>query len=123
MSPELASGRSYCADRRTDIYSLGVIFYEMLTGRRPFRGTDDQLIRSVLYRQPKRPRRVDRRIPSDLEAICLEAMAKEPSARYETALTMGDDLGRALAGQPVRARRPPRWTLDWRRFSRRIISC
>jgi hypothetical protein len=105
MAPEQARGQSGVADRRTDVYALGVTLYEMLTGQRPFRGEARGLLYQALHEQPPPPRRMVPEIPRDLETICLKAMSKEPEARYATAAEMGADLRRHLAGEPIKARR------------------
>jgi WD40 repeat protein len=104
MSPEQARGEARHVDGRSDIYSLGVILFELLTGELPFRGNTRMLLHQVLNDEPKPPRRLNRRIPRDLETITLKAMAKEPSRRYRTAREVADELRRWLGGKPVRAR-------------------
>jgi serine/threonine protein kinase/Flp pilus assembly protein TadD len=119
MSPEQALGKRAVIDHRTDLYSLGVTLYEMLTLRPAFGGNDRQeLLRQVAFEEPARPRRLDRAIPAELETIVLKAMAKEPAERYATAQELADDLRRFLDDRPVLARRPS-LTQRARRWARR----
>jgi serine/threonine protein kinase len=93
MSPEQAKGAGAKLDGRTDVFSLGTVSYELLTGRRPFEAEAvDELILAIVFHDPVSPRRVDERVPPELESICLRALAKNPADRYPTARDMADEL-------------------------------
>jgi WD40 repeat protein/tRNA A-37 threonylcarbamoyl transferase component Bud32/Flp pilus assembly protein TadD len=113
MSPEQAHGEGHKVDGRSDTYSLGVILYRLLTGELPFRGTTRMLLHQVMHDEPRPPRRLNDRIPRDLETICLKALAKEPSRRYARAGDLAGDLRHFLKGEPIQARRPGTLQRAW----------
>ena len=107
LSPEQARGETERLDRRSDVFSLGVVLYEVLTGARPFGGDSavDALV-EVLERDPVPPRRRMPGLPRDLETVVLEALEKDPDRRYGSARELAEDLERFLRGDPIAARRP-----------------
>jgi serine/threonine-protein kinase len=108
MSPEQASGRHDLVDQRSDVYCLGAILYEILTGWPPFTGSDVQeVLRKVREEEPARPSQVLANVPAALEAVCRKAMAKRPAERYATARELAADVQRYLADEPVSAWREP----------------
>jgi serine/threonine protein kinase len=107
MSPEQALAKRGYLDHRTDIYSLGVTLYELLTLRPAIQGADRQeLLRSIAQDDPVSPRTHEPSIPRELETILLKAINKEPESRYATSRELADDLGRFLEHRPIRAKRP-----------------
>ena len=103
MSPEQLRS-PHGVDGRGDVYSLGVVLYQLLTHELPFRGDARMLQIQVLEDEPSPPRRLNDRVPRDLETITLKCLAKEPSRRYPSARELADDLRRFLAGEPILAR-------------------
>lgn len=124
MAPEQALGQLEKLDARTDVYGLGAVLYEILTGRPPFVGASvKELLRKVREEEPDSPREFNPALPQALQAVCLRALAKRPEGRYSTAAELAQEVRRWLADEPVLAYREPltRRAARWARRHRTAV--
>ncbi|HJT76046.1 MAG TPA: tetratricopeptide repeat protein, partial [Gemmataceae bacterium] len=122
MAPEQAAGKNRQTGPATDVWALGTILYELLTGRPPF--TAESQMETVLllfHTEPVSPSRLQPKIPRDLETVCLKCLHKDPRKRYASALDLADDLRRFLAGESIRARPTPAHEKAWKWVRRRPV--
>ena len=115
MAPEQAWGKSEAVGPGADIYALGVILYEMLTGRPPFQASDKwQTVELVRIQDPVPPRRLVPQVPRDLELICLKCLRKDQRQRFPSAQALAEELRRYLEGRPIQTRPTPFWEQAWK---------
>ncbi len=120
MAPEQAAVAGPEVGPAADIYALGAILYELLTGRPPFQGVSVlETLEQVRARDPLPPSRLAPGLARDVETICLKCLRKEPTQRYENAAELADDLGRFQRGEPIAARPTPAWERTWKWAKRR----
>ncbi len=121
MSPEQARGDSHRVERGADIYALGVVLFEILTGELPFRGNPRMMMHQVLTAEPPSPRQLNASIEKDIETICLKCLEKDPRKRFATAEELACEFDRYLNGQPIASRRIGKFDRSWRWCKRNPI--
>jgi WD40 repeat protein/tRNA A-37 threonylcarbamoyl transferase component Bud32 len=115
MPPEQAAGQTGRIDARSDVYGLGALLYDLLTGHPPFRAASTmETLRLVIENEVVPPRRLNPALPSDLETICLKCLEKDPNRRYQTAQELGEELGRFIRDEPILAHPISRVGQAWR---------
>jgi tetratricopeptide (TPR) repeat protein len=120
MAPEQAASRARELGPATDIYALGAVLYELITGRPPFPGGSSwETLRRVVLEEPEAPARLCPALPRDLGTICLKCLEKQPAKRYATAEALAEDLRRFLDGKPIAARSASAWERAWKWAKRR----
>src|SRR5262249_51263058 len=124
MSPEQATARHGLVDHHTDIYSLGVTLYELLTGTPAIQGRDrEEILNALLRDEPRAPRAQEASIPHDVETIILKAITRNPAERYASAADLANDLRRWLEDKPIKAKRPSlvQRTRKWARRHQTVV--
>lgn len=127
MAPELARGEGRAVDGRTDLYSVGVMLFEMLTGERPFRGNVQMVLHQVLHDEPPAPQQLNASISTDLNTICLKCLERIPEKRFANADELVEELQRFLEGRPIKTRAISSGERFWRLCKRNpqisILAC
>src|SRR5437870_554043 len=122
MAPQQAAGNNAQLTSATDVYGLGAVLYQLLTGHPPFAGgTTYETVRMVLETQPRQPRLCNPKVDRDLETICLKCLEKEPARRYASAQLLAEDIERFLCHEPIRSRRSSRLEYAWRWCKRKPL--